>query len=204
MRIKRIYQAFLRFVKFGARFKLGETTVIVVSALPIVVIAWKRKSTAAKYVHFCLGMLKASYANIEKLLNSSTVMLYLDAMESYRDSKSWYFASMVSSSDCSTSTNSQGTTEAKTAKPSVRRSAFLNNGSISHSSHLHSWTKLSSHILVIGAIVLSPLSKEYQSLFNKGDCWVNILLQRIKPMGEMTFPCQPTSSYIIKDKLRVK
>ena len=133
-----------------------------VSALPIVVIAWKRKSTAAKYVHFCLGMLKASYANIEKLLNSSTVMLYLDAMELYRDSKSWYFVSMVSSSDCSTSTKSQGTTEAKTAKPSVRRSTFFNNNrSISHSSHLHSWIKLSSHILVIGAIVLSPLSKEY-------------------------------------------
>ena len=53
--------------------------------LPIVVTTLKTNSNDAKKVHRGLGLLRASLAILEKLLNSSMVMLYLDAMDIYRE-----------------------------------------------------------------------------------------------------------------------
>lgn len=103
---------------------------VLVFFLPIVVTTLMTNSNAAIKVHRGLGSLRASLAILEKLLNSSIVMLYLDVMDIYKERNNWYFPLLVSSLSYSTRTNNQALREVNKKKPRVRRRAALNNGSI--------------------------------------------------------------------------
>lgn len=107
------------------------------------------------------GSLRAWYATFVKLLNSSTVILYFDAIDWNKEFSKWYFAKTSSCSLYSSSANNQEQTEINTKKTRSRRSAALRNRSILQTLHLHRWRLLHGSFEMLAKILCS----RSQSLF---------------------------------------